>query len=90
MVPIPRPKAFYTPGAKPVLGYWDIRGLAAAIRYQLIYQNVDFVDYYHKHTEDIASRQAWLENKNSYGLDFPNLPYFIDNDLRITEHMAIH
>ena len=24
------------------------------------------------------------------GLDFPNLPYFIDNDLRITEHLAIH
>jgi hypothetical protein len=27
---------------KPVLGYWKIRGLAAAIRYQLIYCGVDF------------------------------------------------
>ena len=24
------------------------------------------------------------------GLDFPNLPYFIDGDVRISEHMAIH
>lgn len=90
LAPIQRPKVYQTPGAKPVLGYWDIRGLAQAIRYQLIYQNIDFVDYYHKHTEDIQSRQIWLDQKDSFGLDFPNLPYFIDSDLRITEHMAIH
>ena len=27
-VSIPQTKVYYTPGAKPVLGYWDIRGLA--------------------------------------------------------------
>ena len=27
-LPVPETKVFYTPGAKPVLGYWDIRGLA--------------------------------------------------------------
>ena len=27
---------------KPILGYWKIRGLASAIRYQLAYSGVDF------------------------------------------------
>ena len=27
---------------KPIFGYWDIRGLGQAIRFQLAYQGVDF------------------------------------------------
>ena len=30
--------------AKPVLGYWNIRGRAQAIRFQLAYQGVDYED----------------------------------------------
>jgi glutathione S-transferase len=76
---------------KPILGYWDIRGLAQAIRYQLAYQGIDFEDKQYPSTEDPASRQSWLEQKFNLGLDFPNLPYFIDTDgYKLTEHMAIH
>lgn len=75
---------------KPILGYWDIRGLAQAIRYQLVYQGIEFIDQHLHHTEDVQSRQAWLDQKGTLGLDFPNLPYFIDGEVRITEHMAIH
>lgn len=75
---------------RPILGYWDIRGLAQAIRYQLVYQGIEFVDQHLHHTEDVQSRQAWLDQKGNLGLDFPNLPYFIDSDAKITEHMAIH
>ena len=72
------------------MGYWDIRGLAQAIRYQLVFMGVEFEDQHLKHTEDVASRQAWLDQKGQLGLDFPNLPYFIDEEVKITEHMAIH
>lgn len=75
---------------RPILGYWDIRGLAQAIRYQLVYLGVDFIDHHLTHTEDVNSRQAWLDQKGTLGLDFPNLPYFIDGEVKITEHMAIH
>ena len=30
------------PSKKPLLAYWDIRGLSAALRYQLVYECVDF------------------------------------------------
>ena len=75
---------------RPILGYWDIRGLAQAIRYQLVYQGVEFIDQHLYHTEDVQSRQSWLDHKGEIGLDFPNLPYFTDSDIKITEHMAIH
>ena len=75
---------------RPILGYWDIRGLAQAIRYQLVFLGIDFVDQHLHHTEDVSSRQTWLDQKDTLGLDFPNLPYFIDGEVKITEHMAIH
>lgn len=34
-------------------------------------------------------RSDWLNEKETLGLDFPNLPYMIDGDLRITQSHAI-
>lgn len=31
-----------------------------------------------------------MSEKFNLGLDFPNLPYFIDGDYKITETLAIH
>ena len=78
------------PKVKPVLGYWDIRGLAQGLRYQMVYIGLLFEDRHYVHTEDVFSRAVWLDQRFSMGLDFPNLPYFIDGDIRLTEHMAIH
>ena len=36
------------------------------------------------------SNHEWTDVKNNLGLDFPNLPYFIDGDIKITESLAIH
>ena len=30
------------------------------------------------------------ERQDKLGLDLPNLPYFTDGQVRITEHLAIH
>ena len=35
-------------------------------------------------------KSAWLDVKFTLGLDFPNLPYVIDGDYKITESIAIH
>ena len=36
------------------------------------------------------SRETWMSEKFNLGLDFPNLPYFIDGDYKLTESLAIH
>ena len=36
------------------------------------------------------SQETWLSQKFNLGLDFPNLPYFIDGDFKLTESFAIH
>ena len=35
-------------------------------------------------------RGEWLKRKHNLGLEFPNLPYFVDGNLKMTESMAIH
>ena len=34
-------------------------------------------------------RSQWLDKKEKMGLDFPNLPYYMDGDIKITESWAI-
>jgi glutathione S-transferase len=36
------------------------------------------------------SKEQWLSKKQNLGLDFPNLPYFIDGDFSLTETLPIH
>ena len=39
----------------PILGYWDIRGLAQGIRFQLKYIGVDFENKVYESTDNPAS-----------------------------------
>jgi glutathione S-transferase len=71
---------------KPLLGYWNIRGLSAALRYQLIYQGVDF----EQKRFTGGKNPEWKNEKWILGMDFPNLPYFIDGDFKMSETNAIH
>ena len=76
--------------AKPTLGYWKIRGLASQIRNCKVYLGVDF-DEHHYEQGDAPDfdRSAWLNVKETLGLTFPNLPYFIDGEVKLTESGAI-
>jgi len=65
---------------KPTLTYWDIRGLGQHIRLLLEYTGTEFEDTHPK---------SWVTEKFNLGLDFPNLPYYIDGDLKITQSNAI-
>ena len=75
---------------KPTLGYWKIRGLASTIRYIFEYLKVDYNDvHYEQGDAPEYNREAWLSVKETLGLDFPNVPYLIHGDLKITESAAI-
>jgi len=70
----------------PILGYWCIRGLAEPIRNLLRFADVKFED---KQYSEPNGWEEWAKDKEALGLDFPNLPYYIDGDLKITETTAI-
>ncbi|XP_048354821.1 glutathione S-transferase 2-like [Sphaerodactylus townsendi] len=73
-----------------ILGYWDIRGLAHAIRLLLEHTGTSYEDKQYTPGEapdfDIS---AWKNEKDKLGLDFPNLPYLIDGETKITQSNAI-
>lgn len=74
----------------PVLGYWDIRGLAEYIRYLLAHAGVEYEDKrYGFGPGPDYSRDEWLADKPNLGLDFPNLPYYLDGDVKLTQSLAI-
>ena len=74
----------------PVFYYWDIRGLAQPVRLLLNYTGTQFEDC--RLTMGPApdyDKSNWTDIKFSLGLDFPNLPCYIDGDIKITQSNAI-
>ncbi|XP_065302617.1 glutathione S-transferase Mu 2-like [Dermacentor albipictus] len=73
-----------------VLGYWDIRGIGEPIRYMLAYAGVPYEDKRYGFGDGPEpSMDEWLPVKYKLDLDFPNLPYIIDGDVRMTHSQAI-
>lgn len=79
--------------SNPTLGYWNIRGLGAQIRALLYFCGVQFHDKRYNAFYDEASqswdRSEWLNEKENLGMEFPNLPYLFDEDVKITETLGI-
>lgn len=72
------------------LGYWKIRCLAQPIRLLLKYVGEEFEDIKYEMTDGPEfSREEWTSVKYSLGLEFPNLPYFIDGDVKLTQTSTI-
>jgi glutathione S-transferase len=66
------------------LGYYDLRGLAQPIRFLLAYLGVKYTDKHY------STKEEWLEkDKQGLGLEFSNLPYYIDENIKLTESSAI-
>jgi glutathione S-transferase len=74
--------------SKPVLGYWNIRGLAQPIRLLLAYLEVDYEDKYFELTPQLT-KDNWHAVRDVLDLDFPNLPYLLDGSQKVTESRAI-
>ncbi|KAK7079268.1 Glutathione S-transferase Mu 3 [Halocaridina rubra] len=74
----------------PVLAYWNIRGLAQPIRLLLEYTGTEFEDkYFECGPAPTYDKSCWFDIKFDLGLDFPNLPYYVDGDVKITQSNAI-
>lgn len=78
---------------KPTIVYWNILGLVQSIRLALVQAQVDFVDVRIQVGDPSSpnSRSEWFQAKEELKsvLDFPNLPYFFDGDVSITQSNAI-
>lgn len=73
-----------------VFGYWNLRGLAGQIRMLLHYSGQEWVNQEYKIGDaPDFSREDWFSKKFTLGLDFPNLPYLIDGDVKLTQSIAI-
>ena len=57
--------------------------MANPIRFLLEYAGADYEDVQY----DEPSK--WFDVKHEMGLDFPNLPYYIDGDVKLTQSGAI-
>jgi len=74
----------------PILAYWDIRGLAQAIRLLLGYTKTTFENKLYACGEGPDfDKTCWTDVKFNLGFDFPNLPYYVDGDIKITQSNAI-
>ena len=74
----------------PKIGYWKIRGLAAGLRYIMAYAGAEYVmEEYEQGDAPGFSAETWTSVKFNLGLDFPNLPYLVDGDVKLTETVAI-
>jgi len=75
----------------PTLGYWSIRGLAEPIRYLLHFTDTSYEEKQYDILGESPSysKKQWYPDRDSLGLEFPNLPYLVDGPLKITESWAI-
>ncbi|XP_019852503.1 PREDICTED: glutathione S-transferase Mu 3-like isoform X2 [Amphimedon queenslandica] len=72
------------------LGYWMTRGLAQSIRLLLKYTGTEFENITYTRAEAPSfSTEEWTSVKHTLGLPFPNIPYLIDRDIKITQSNAI-
>ncbi|KAJ6217590.1 hypothetical protein RDWZM_008747 [Blomia tropicalis] len=65
----------------------NFKQIGQPIRNLLAFQGIDFDEKRYKNEEGKDSQ--WFKEKFTIGLDFPNLPYFIDGDVKLTQTIAI-
>jgi len=71
------------------IGYWCIRALGNAIRYVLEYSGIEYDERTYNLGKNFDTRDDWLNEKFQLGLAFPNIPYLIEGDVKITQSLAI-
>ena len=75
---------------KPTLAYWDVRGKGAQVHYIMAYCGVDYnKKVYIRGPAPEFSKSDWTSDRDRINLGFPNLPYLIDSDFKLTESKSI-
>ncbi|GAB6021451.1 Glutathione S-transferase, mu [Chamberlinius hualienensis] len=72
-------------------GYFDVRGVGQPIRLLLTFVGEKFIEksYTFKGIQPNCDMSDWLKEKYSHNLDFPNLPYYFNDDVRLSQSGAI-
>jgi len=73
----------------PKLAYWPIQGRAAPIKMALAYAGVDYQDITYDMGAAEGADNHWGTQKSKLGLAFPNLPWYIDDNVKLTQSNAI-
>jgi glutathione S-transferase len=68
------------------LGYWGMRGRGQVLRLLLAYTGLDWEEVTYKEPSQWFGGNG---DKTKLGFDFPNLPYLINGDFKLTESIAI-
>ena len=77
-------------GDKLKIGYWKIRGLVRSIVLVCEMAGAPYeMIYYEQGDAPDFDRSWWTDVKNTLGFDFPNLPYLIDGDFKMSETIPI-
>jgi len=66
-----------------VFGYWDCQGSNEHIRHLLAYLGISY------QSDDVTQEKWFSGGNNALGLEFPNLPYLLDEKRKLTESKAI-
>ena len=70
---------------KPTFGFWKMRGFGQQIRHLLAYCKVDYEQtLFDQGPAPDFVEDEWQSVKGTYGFDFPNLPFFIDGEFKMT------
>ena len=88
----PAKKAKIEERAPVTLGYWKIQGLGQPIRLLLEYAGIPYeekVSHCVEKADGSFDKSSWFDEKFKIGLPFPNLPYLIDGELKLTQTIAI-
>jgi len=75
--------------AKIQFGYWNVQGVGQPIRMLLKYVNEDYEDTVYALDANESDKNHWPSKKDHLGLDFPNLPYYIDNEIKSSQSGTI-
>merc|ERR1712086_688067 len=75
--------------ATPHFGYWQCQGLGQPARMVLSYNAETHEDTVYEFQAKEESKTHWPTQKFNLGLPFPNLPYYIDGDVKLTQSDAI-
>lgn len=72
------------------LGYWNLRGLCHSVRLLLKHANAEYKEiFYEEPTDGNFLSAEWFKVKPTIEVDFPNLPYLFDGDIKMTQSLAI-
>ena len=74
----------------PKFGYWTLRGLGQPVRNLLAYTETEYEEiYYQFGPGPDYDRSDWRGIQFNFGLDLPNLPYYIDDHVKLTQSNSI-